>query len=132
MAHYSASISESSTKESLDLEQARRAFQVHLSGEVQSGMRAAVVATSGQVFTAFTSDRALLTEAARRIKPGHVTHTGLACPEISYYMADLIINRRDSSALNAALAQLNSCGPPVPQPLGESIVKTEATRILEA
>ena len=113
-----------------DLERARSAFEDHLSGEVQPDTRAAVVATSGQVFTAFTSDRALLSEAARRIKPGHTTHTGLACPEISYYMADLIVNRRDSSALNAAYKQLIRCGPPVPQPLGESIVKTEAARIL--
>lgn len=113
-----------------DLEYARTAFEKHLDAGLDPNTRAAVVTTSGSLVTPFVSDRAVLVEAARRIKPGGATQTGMGCPEISYFMADLIINKKDFSALNAAFQQMLRCGPPMPPSIGHAIVKVEAERIL--
>lgn len=71
--------------------------------------RVAISTTSGQVTLDFTADQELLRQTIARINPKPV-RTGLQdCPDISYYMADLIVNKNDTSALTAAKAEANSC-----------------------
>jgi VWFA-related protein len=74
--------------------------------------RAAIFTTSELTALDFTDDRAKLHESLRRLRPdpisGAIRHD---CPEISYYQADLIINKRDPSAERIAVVEANRCGP---------------------
>ena len=56
--------------------------------------RAAIVTTSGQDVVDFTADRAKLHDALLKLRPRPVTSAGAQkCPDVSYYMADLIENK---------------------------------------
>ena len=45
----------------------------------------------------FTDDRAKLHDTLLRLQPRPITQTGTTdCPDISYYMADLIQNKNDA------------------------------------
>lgn len=72
--------------------------------------RAAIFTTSGQVTLEFTDDRARLHETLARIIPRPIARvTGQHCPDISFYMADLIVNRHDQEALGAAIVDTIAC-----------------------
>src|ERR1019366_7016766 len=64
----------------------------------------------------FTDDRTKLHETLLRLQPrpisGRVVHD---CPEISYYQADLIVNKHDPDARNLAIQEASDCGPITPQ-----------------
>ncbi len=71
--------------------------------------RVAINTTSGTVTLDFTADQELLRQTLARINPKPV-RTGIQdCPDISYYMADLIVNKNDTMATSAATAEANSC-----------------------
>jgi VWFA-related protein len=74
--------------------------------------RAAIFTTSELTTLDFTDDRTKLHETLLRLRPnpisGAIRHD---CPEISYYQADLIINKRDPSAERIATVEANRCGP---------------------
>src|ERR1022692_2944195 len=58
----------------------------------------------------FTDDRAALQTALARLRPNPITgSSGSKCPDISYYMADQIVNKSDGLALRVALAQYAAC-----------------------
>lgn len=74
--------------------------------------RAAIFTTSGLTTLDFTDDRAKLQEILRRVHPHPISHAfGYDCPEISYYQADLIINKNDPDALKVAAMEAAECGP---------------------
>jgi hypothetical protein len=55
--------------------------------------RAAIFSTSGQGHLDFTDDRAALHMALKRLMPRSLSRSASAdCPDVSYYMADLIVN----------------------------------------
>jgi VWFA-related protein len=56
----------------------------------------------------FTEDRAKLLAALRTLRP-HGLVVPNDCPSISYYMADLIVNKQDSAALGVAVAEVLIC-----------------------
>ena len=92
-----------------DLAQARNAAMRHLQ-TLQASDRAAIFTTSGQVQLDFTDDRAKLKETLDRIKPTSVTGTGATeCPNVSYYMADLIVNQHDDRATRVATQDALDC-----------------------
>ncbi|HET6178793.1 MAG TPA: VWA domain-containing protein [Candidatus Sulfotelmatobacter sp.] len=92
-----------------DLAQVRSAADRHLAS-MRPSDRAAVFSTSGQAVLDFTDDREQLRQTLLRLQPRPVTGSGLqGCPDISYYMADLIVNRHDSQALNAATLDALVC-----------------------
>lgn len=65
--------------------------------------RVGIYTTSGQLTQEFTDDRELLKKALLGILPRAVTATGFHdCPDVSYYLADLIENKRDTQALAVA------------------------------
>jgi len=73
--------------------------------------RAAIYTTSTMISVPFTDDRDNLHDALARIVPRPIGGHGLAaCPDISYYMADLIINKNDQTALAAATQETLACG----------------------
>ena len=63
---------------------------------LQATDRAAIFTTSGQGNLDFTSDRAKLHDALLKLRPRSLTGTGVqGCPDVSYYMADQILNKND-------------------------------------
>jgi VWFA-related protein len=74
--------------------------------------RAAIFTTSGQGNLDFTDDRAALHMALKHLMPRPISKGASAdCPDVSYYMADLIINRSDQVALQDATTDALRCAP---------------------
>lgn len=74
--------------------------------------RAAIFSTSGQSQLDFTDDRAKLLQTLQSLRPrpslgGEIT----TCPDISFYMADLIVNKNDPEALQLAVNDYLHCTP---------------------
>ena len=93
-----------------DLAQARNAAE-HQLPSLQPTDRAAIYSTSGQTQLDFTDDRAQLTATLNRLQPRPLAQTGITpCPNISYYMADLIENRNDPQATSVATQDMLNCG----------------------
>lgn len=100
-----------------DLVLARNAADRHLATLLPTD-RAAIFTTSGQTVLDFTDDRAKLHDTLLRIQPRPIANVGTTeCPDISYYMADLIVNQHDDQAQEAAILDAMQClalpmGPP--------------------
>jgi VWFA-related protein len=96
---------------------------------------AAVVSTSGSN-SGLTHDSANLEEAILALKSHSLSlHPARQCPDIDYYEADLIENKRDSTALEAAVQQTLACANLDPQTnrnVAESMVRSTATSTLAA
>src|SRR5579872_1605695 len=72
--------------------------------------RAAIFSTSGRTMLDYTDDRAKLRETLLRLRPNPISGSGVTeCPDISYYMADLIVNKEDKQALQVAVFEALSC-----------------------
>lgn len=101
-----------------DLIQARDAADKHLAESLDPATRAAIFTTSGQGNVDFTDDRAKLHEALMKLMARPTMGPrGADCPDINYYMADLIYNKNDQTALHAAAQEvLATCDPPPPIP----------------
>jgi len=92
-----------------DLVLARTAADRHLATLLPTD-RAAIFTTSGQTVLDFTDDRVKLHDALFRIQPRPIAGAGTTeCPDISYYMADLIVNQHDSQAEQAAVLDAMAC-----------------------
>jgi VWFA-related protein len=92
-----------------DLAQVRAAADRHLA-TLQPTDRVAVFSTSGQTVLDFTDDRAQLHATLLRLQPRPVTGGGVAgCPDVTYYMADLIQNKEDPQALTLATQDALNC-----------------------
>jgi len=99
-----------------DLVQARDAADRHLTETLDAATRAAIFTTSGQGNLDFTDDRARLHQALLKLmaRPS-AGAAGSECPDISDYTADLIQNKNDSHALQAAVTEvLATCDVPPP------------------
>src|SRR5271165_5405555 len=72
--------------------------------------RAAIFTTSGQNQVDFTDDRAKLQETLNQLRPRSGTAPGSTeCPSVSYYIADLILNKHDPQALRVAAQDAMDC-----------------------
>lgn len=70
---------------------------------------AAVIATSG-VSSGMTSDRAKLQDTIMKLRVGDVyRHVGRACPQMTYYEADRILNKHDFMVLETATEDTLAC-----------------------
>jgi VWFA-related protein len=98
-----------------DLAQAQAAANRILVESFEPGTRAAIYTTSGRTVLDFTDDKGKLHQTLTQIRP-MPTITGSAndCPNVSYYQADLIVNKNDPQALQAAEAEYIVCNPPPP------------------
>jgi VWFA-related protein len=74
------------------------------------GDMAAIVSFAGRN-SGVTSDQAVLQEAIRKltVQPIH-QHAAHTCPDIDYYQADLIINKHNMQAYDAAIRDTLTCG----------------------
>jgi VWFA-related protein len=78
--------------------------------DISPGDLVAVYTTSGQTKQEFTSDAEALQKAVKGITPRTSLKAGLAdCPDVTYYLADLIQNKHDSQALQVVLQDAMQC-----------------------
>jgi VWFA-related protein len=96
--------------------------------------RAAVFTTSGQTILDFTDDRTKLHDTLLRLRPspissGIFTHQ---CPEISYYQADLIVNKHDNEATQIAIEEAAECGAVVRSPNGGFVAQGNPASLINA
>jgi VWFA-related protein len=92
-----------------DLAQVRAAADRHLATLLPTD-RVAIFSTSGQTILDFTDDRAQLHATLLRLQPRPVTGSGTkGCPDVTYYMGDLIQNKNDAQALSVATQDALNC-----------------------
>jgi len=93
-----------------DLYRVREAAARVLANSFQPGDRVAIHTTSGRVSEVFTGSQAKIQSALRRVtSESTAAELVTRCPGIGYYLADLIVNKSDGQALNAATAQYAAC-----------------------
>jgi len=79
-------------------------------GALAPSDRVAFYTTSGQFKQEFTNDRDAMKKALFGIIPRHTSDDNFHdCPDVSYYQADLIENRRDSQSLAVAAEEAVQC-----------------------
>jgi VWFA-related protein len=92
-----------------NLAQVRDAAQRHFK-TLRPTDRAAVFTTSGKTMLDFTDDQTKLQDAILHLRPRLDTSAEInPCPDISYYMADLIVNKSDSDALRVGILDYINC-----------------------
>jgi VWFA-related protein len=117
-----------------DLAQARTAAERHLAESLTSASRAAIFTTSGHPSLDFTDDIAKLKDTLLRIQPASTpTMISTGCPSISYYQADLIRDKNDPMALQAATLDAIGCAHMNPQTdmsIAQTMAQSEASRVV--
>ena len=97
-----------------DLARVRDAAERHFK-TLQATDRAAVFTTSGKTMLDFTEDRTKLLDALLHLAPRFDTSAeNNPCPDISYYMADLIVNKHDAEAVKVATQDYLNCSQSTP------------------
>jgi VWFA-related protein len=93
-----------------DLALVRQAAERHLAS-LRPTDRAAIFSTSGQTVLDFTDDHAKLRNSLFTLQARPIARGGEAnpCPDVSYYMADLIVNKNDFTALKTATVDALYC-----------------------
>lgn len=93
-----------------DMVRVQQATKKHFDEHPQPTDRAAIFTTSGQGGLDFTSDKAKLEQALMRAHTNTMfAGTPNQCPDISYYMADRIINKNDSTAISVETNETMAC-----------------------
>lgn len=96
--------------ETADLVLVQRAATKMLAGSLAAKDMADVLSVSGRTNTGMIRDTAKLNEAIMSIREQRVYRPiGRGCPDVSYYQADLILNKNDSQAMEAAVQEAIVC-----------------------
>jgi len=107
--HYVAYVFDDVHLEFGDLARVRDAADRHMATLAPTD-RAAIFTTSGQNNLDYTDNRTKLHETLDRLNPRPISRgPSGGCPDISYYMADLIQNKHDTTALQLATADALKC-----------------------
>jgi VWFA-related protein len=122
-----------------DLARVREAAERHLA-RLRPTDRAAIFTTSGQTALDFTDDRVQLQATLLRLQPRPIARGfGHDCPDISYYQADLIVNKNDPQAMQVAIQDAIACSPPPPsntasmaQQMAVALVQGASASVLSA
>lgn len=122
-----------------DLARARDAAARQIATSLSPTDRAAIYTTSGQTMLEFTNDQAQLQETLLLLRSRPIaggTNGNFECPVVSYYMADLLINRQDDEAWKNAIDETYICANLDPRfiPPSEprSLVQSAAMRVLNS
>ena len=115
-----------------DLAQVQKATAKILATSLTDTDMAAVVSLSGRLNSGLTFDHVKLQETVMQVKPqGLYRKTGSECPDIDYYQADLIQNKHDSNALQAAIEEVLSCSPGLKmRDVAERLAEGTASQVL--
>ncbi|HEY4362089.1 MAG TPA: VWA domain-containing protein [Bryobacteraceae bacterium] len=87
----------------------RLAADKHLTESLSPTMRAAIFTTSGMGGLDFTDDMEKLRAEINSIKPHTVLTAAFECPNVTYYMADMIVNHTDGQAAAVVRADTAAC-----------------------
>lgn len=113
-----------------DLAHVRDAAWSHISKDLRPTDRAAIFTTSGRDVIDFTDDKDKLHEVIMRMLPHPIdTQSIQKCPDIGYYLADLIQNKNDPIALQTAIMETISCAqldPSTGRTIADSMVRGAA------
>lgn len=92
-----------------DLAHVREAAQRRMA-ELPASDRTAIFSTSGQTVQDFTDDRAKLQQSLNNVAP-HPLQLQQAnpCPDVSFFQADLIVNKNDPVAIQTGINDYLSC-----------------------
>jgi len=113
-----------------DLTQIQKVATKMIAGALTDSDLAAVVSTSGAT-SGLTQDRAKLEDAIMGLKVQNLFRpVGRACPNIDYYEADRIQNKRDLMALDAAIDSAMACCE-CAREIARTYVEEEAGRALQ-
>jgi VWFA-related protein len=114
-----------------ELARVRDAAMRHLA-TLRTTDRAAIYTTSGHNQLEFTDDRDRLQEAMLRIRPESISDPGgiEQCPEMTYYLADRIVNRSDTAAAGYAMQEVQACMYPIQGAAAKNIVQGAAFRMI--
>jgi VWFA-related protein len=119
-----------------DLARARDAAARQIATSLLATDRAAIYTTSGQTMLEFTDDQAQIQATLLRLQPHPIAGgatSSFDCPMVSYYTADLLINRDDPEAWQSFIAETRACAnldPTVPDSVPRAMVQSAATRAL--
>lgn len=91
-----------------DLMEAKKSADRQFASLSPAMERVAIFTTSGQRGIDFTADRAKLHETLAHLEPRHPLKAS-DCPDINSYTADLIANKSDAAALQAATNDALAC-----------------------
>ena len=112
-----------------DLAHSRDAAGRHIDNALRTTDRAAIYTTSGQTIQDFTDDRTQLHEALGKLRMRPVTGQGSnRCPNMTYYMADLIQNRHDATVLDAAARDVMACASIPDVPTAQQMAQAAASQ----
>ena len=93
-----------------DLMQVRIAAERHLAAALLPTERVALYTTSGRTTLELTDDRDAIVATMRSVHvSSRVASNRQGCPPMTFYMADLIVNKNDQSSLNAAALEAIGC-----------------------
>ena len=122
-----------------DLARARDAAMRQMATSMLATDRAAIYTTSGQTMLEFTDDQAQLQATLLRLQPRPIAGGAInsfECPMVSYYAADLLINRDDREAWQTFIAETRACANLDPQSIPDSVprsmVQSAASRALSS
>ena len=113
-----------------DLMQVKKASTAMLGSALAPTDMAAVVSLSGSN-SGLTSDRAQLQQAVSKLHMHNLFRQAMReCPDVDYYLADLIENKREDVALESAIDDALNCGHLQLREQAERMVHSAATRAL--
>jgi len=93
-----------------DLANVRAAAVRHFKGGLPATDRAAIYTFSGRPNLEFTSDRETLEDTVSKLRWRPAAgHGGMQCPDVNYYIADLILNKGDGQAQQALVQHTAAC-----------------------
>jgi VWFA-related protein len=122
-----------------DLARARDGAAKQIATSILATDRAAIYTTSGQTMLEFTNDQAQIQETLLRLQPrpiGGGATSSLECPMVSYYAADLLINKDDREAWQTYIAETYTCAhldPTItPESVPRAMVQNTAMRALSS
>ena len=107
-----------------DLNRVRAAAE-HRADNLPPSDRVAIFSTSGQTMLDFTDDRTKLHQTLERLQPRPLFGSDTTeCPDISFYMADLIINKNDPEVLRSGVDNYLQCYGGINSVLPQNIVQS--------
>jgi VWFA-related protein len=122
-----------------DLARARDATARQIATSLLATDRAAIYTTSGQTMLEFTDDQAQIQATLLRLQPHPIAGgatSSFECPMVSYYLADLLINREDPEAWQTEIAETYACAnldpATTPPAVPRSMVQATAMRALSS
>jgi len=113
-----------------DVARVREAAEAHFKNPLAGADRAAIDTVSGRSAVDFTADSEALKDAVSRLRWTPVAgRGGMECPDVSYYMADLVITKADGQAIDALTYHTAVCAHVRPE-LARDIARAASERKL--